>query len=76
MCLSFGKPKTPAVAPAPKLPEPPKEIDKAVQTARSDQRRRAAAGRGFKSTLLTPSTGTGAAQIQKQTLLGGALTLG
>lgn len=76
MCLSFGKPKIPTVAPAPKLPEAPKEIDEAVQKARGDQRRRAAAGRSFGSTLLTPTSGTGAATIQKQTLLGGALSLG
>lgn len=79
MCVKniFSSPKTPAMPAAPEpLPEAPKEIDAGVQAARDDTRRRAASGRGFKSTLLTPSTGLGAATVQRQTLLGGALNLG
>lgn len=76
MCFSSGPSYTP---PAPAAPpkQPPKMADEAVQKARGDERRRAAAMGGVAGTVATGARGilteaTTTLNNTKQSLLGGA----
>lgn len=71
MCMG-GSPKMPAVEPPKAPPEPAKEADQAVQTVRSDERRRARQAAGQNGTILTGAGGDlTAATTGQKTLLGG-----
>lgn len=69
MCLGGGAPSVPKVE-EPK--EPPRRADEAVQRAREDEKKRAAALRGDRATILTSGAGLlSAANTQKANVLGG-----
>lgn len=66
MCLGGSSPKVPAATP---VPAPAQSADTAMNSARDNQAKKAAAAGGANSTIATSGLGdTGAATVQKNKL--------
>lgn len=74
MCKSLfggGQPSMPAIAPIAPAPEPLKNAEERISTAKSDTRRRAAALASMSASTLTSPLGLGsAASVSSKSLLG------